>query len=174
MGTTKCRHKQAALGHGQWGQSAAQLFLHIQFEHANQLGNWVGEQSCGGSLAIRGHIQKQFPTWFDGLADGTWNMQMPQIALRLPPMGAHLAKKDRLEWQHACYRQQDGGVIGHQGRACDPCVPLALVELQEGLSDILTAHGPDGLCRCHWCCLCMTSLHVELDAQTLATPLCEA
>ena len=87
MGTTKCRHKQAALGHGQWGQSAAQLFLHIQFEHANQLGNWVGEQSCGGSLAIRGHIQKQFPTWFDGLADGTWNMQMPQIALRFPPLG---------------------------------------------------------------------------------------
>ena len=41
-----------------------------------------------GPLDIGGHIQKQLPPWFDGLADGTWNMQMPQIALRLPLMAA--------------------------------------------------------------------------------------
>ena len=40
----------------------------------------------GRSLAIRGHVQKQFPSWFHGLADDMWNMQMLQIALRLPPL----------------------------------------------------------------------------------------
>ena len=38
-------HKTCAVG----VISAADLFLNIQFEHANQPGNWFGElQSCGG------------------------------------------------------------------------------------------------------------------------------
>ena len=45
-----------------------------------------GFSLVGQLLAIRGHVQKQFLPWFDGPADVTWNMQMPQVALRLPPL----------------------------------------------------------------------------------------
>ena len=42
----------------------------------------------GSPLAIRGHIQKQFPPWSDWLADDTWNVRMPPNALRFDPLAA--------------------------------------------------------------------------------------
>ena len=68
--------------------SAAGLFLRIRFQHAKQLGNWLRELQSHGEelLTIRGHVQKQFPTCFDGFADDTWNMKMPSIAHRLPTL----------------------------------------------------------------------------------------
>ena len=48
---------------------------------------------AGGLLAIGGHIQKQFPSWFDGLADGMWKMQMPHFAFRLTPTDDPLSEQ---------------------------------------------------------------------------------
>ena len=67
--------------------SAAELFLQIPFEHANQPGNWFGGlQSCGAVAGYQRTTPKAIPPWFDGPADYTRNMQMPQIALRLPQL----------------------------------------------------------------------------------------
>ena len=84
--------------------SAAELFLQIQFEHANQAGNCFGGlQSCGAVAGYQRTYPKANPALVDGPADDTWNMQMPQIALRLPPLAVDPASDCILPSQLCTY-----------------------------------------------------------------------